>query len=148
MSGVLDAIQHRRWLFDHPDHFSVIATDPHTRSRELEAEAASHRPRREPCPVASAARRRSLSPFQEVPVRALHVPRSVRAVAASPSALGEIPMPRAFRFAASGRFPWSVERSRVVARSSVHTFMESTFTTFWYFSLPCRGRRRPVSPWI
>ena len=71
----------------------------------------------------AAARRRSLSPFQEDPVRALHVPRSARAVAALPSALGEIPMPRAFRFAASGRFSWSVERSRVVARSSVHMFM-------------------------
>ena len=53
----------------------------------------------------AAARRRPLSPFQEVPVRALHVPRSARAVAALPSALGEIPMPRAFRFATSGRFP-------------------------------------------
>jgi len=51
------------------------------------------------------ARRRPLSLFQEVPVRALHVPRSVSAVAALPSALGEIPVPRAFRFAASGRFP-------------------------------------------
>ena len=63
----------------------------------------------------AATRRRSLSPSQEVPVRALHVPRSARAVAALPSALGEIPMPRTFRFAASGRFPWSVDRSRVVA---------------------------------
>ena len=53
----------------------------------------------------AAARRRPLSPFQEVPVRALHVPRSARAVAALPSALGEIPVPRAFRFAASGHFP-------------------------------------------
>ena len=34
-------------------------------------------------------------------------------------------MLRAFRFAASERFSWSVERSRVVARSSVHMFMES-----------------------
>ena len=63
----------------------------------------------------AATRRRSLSPSQEVPVQSLHVPRSARAIAASPSALGEIPMPRAFHFAASGRFPWSVDRSRVVA---------------------------------
>ena len=96
----------------------------------------------------AAARRRPLSPFQEVPVRALHIPRSARAVAASPSALGEIPMPRAFRFAASGRFPWSVERSRVVVESSGHTFMEPAFIMFWSCSLPSRGRRRPVSPWI
>ena len=61
----------------------------------------------------AATRRRSLLPSQEVPVRALHVPRSARAVAALPSDLGEIPMPRAFRFAASGHFPWSVDRSRV-----------------------------------
>ena len=61
----------------------------------------------------AATRRCSWSPSQEVPVRALHVPRSARAVAALPSDLGEIPMPRAFRFAASGHFPWSVDRSRV-----------------------------------
>ena len=96
----------------------------------------------------AATRHRSLSPSQEVPVRALHVPRSARAIAASPSALGEIPMPRAFRFAASGRFPWSVERSRVVVESSGHTFMESAFIMFWSCSLPSRGRRRLVSPWI
>ena len=66
---------------------------------------------KEPPPLDVARCRRS----RKFPVRALHVPRSARAVAALPGDLGEIPMPRAFRFAASGRFPWSVDRSRVVA---------------------------------
>jgi len=97
----------------------------------------------------AAARRRSSSPFQEVPVRALSNWRSNRAVAALPSALGEIPVPRSFRFSASGRFPWSVDRSRDIAKSSVHVHggLSPRFT-FWSCSLPSRGRRRPVSPWI
>ena len=112
---------HRRVIAALPLGSSKLPSPPPLPVHRRDAATAASHPYRTlflvtgPTEGTAAARRRSLSPFQEVPVRALHVPRSVRAVAALPSALGEFPVPRAFRFAASGRFPWSVDRSRVVA---------------------------------
>jgi len=112
---------HRRVIAALPLGSSKLPSPPPLPVHRRDAATATSHPTRTlflitgPTEGTAAARRRSLSPFQEVPVRALHVLRSVRAVAALPSALGEFPVPRAFRFAASGRFPWSVDRSRVVA---------------------------------